>query len=238
MFYYLLIAFQAFCIFHVYKIRNDSYWYFVIFFVPIIGATVYVFSQVINKNNLISIGEKITTIFDPNKEVRTLKKKLSLSDTFQNNINLANTYKNNNDFTNAVLYYEKALTGRFKNNSYTLNEALKCYYQINKYDKVIDYASKINIDQSFSDSIFIYAIALEKCGYFENAEVQFRKTNVRYSNYAERLELSKFLIRRNNKEDAKIVLNEIISEINNMIDTNKRKYKIIYKESKSLFIGI
>lgn len=70
MFYYLLIAFQAFCIFHVYKSRNDYYWYFVIFFVPLIGASVYCHSQIINKTNIKNFIKKVNYSIYPRKKLK------------------------------------------------------------------------------------------------------------------------------------------------------------------------
>jgi hypothetical protein len=164
----------------------------------------------------------VTAIVNPNKKIRAFKKKLSFSDTFQNKINLADAYLDIKDLTNAILYYEKALFGEFENHPQTLNKAIKCYFEIKKYDKVVTYARKINLEKSFRDSLCIYAIALEKCEYFEEAEIQFKKTDKRYSNYPERLELSEFLIRIDKIADAKKVLSEIISEIENMIEASKK----------------
>jgi hypothetical protein len=202
--------------------------------VPIIGGVVYFFMEVVSKSNLISVGEKVVATLDPKKKIRSLKKTLSSEDTFQNKINLADAFLENNDFTKATAYYEKALTGKFKNHSNTLNKVLKCYFNKEQYEKVVACAAKIDLDTTYKDSIFIYAISLEKCNAFDEAEIQFRKTNKRYSNYAERLELSAFLIRGNKNQDAKIVLTEVVSEIENMIETNKRKHKFIYQEASKL----
>jgi hypothetical protein len=234
MLYYLLIAFQAFCIFHVYKTRNDYYWYFVIFFVPLIGGAVYLFTQILNKQNINDVLEKIITIINPSKKIKDLEKKLSFSDTFQNKINLADAHLDNKNYEKAIELYEKALTGKYKNHPYTLNKTLKCYFSLKNYKKVVNYANKIDIEKSFKDSLCIYALSLEECNFLDEAEEQFKKVDKRYSNYPERLELSKFLIRRNKNQDAKSVLKEIITEINNMIETNKNKYRYIYKESKKI----
>lgn len=238
MLYYLLIAFQAFCIYHVYKTRNEYYWYFVIFFVPVIGGAVYFFTQILNRNNVNRFLESISTVLNPTKKIKDLEKKLSFSDTFQNKINLADALTKNKNYEKAVVYYEKALSGKYQNNSHTINKVLKCYFFLKEYKKVVEYASKIDIENSFKDSICIYAISLEKCNFVEEAEIQFKKVDKRYSNYPERLELSKFLIRRNKKDSAQTVLDDVISEIDNMIETNQRKYKYIYRESKKLMSEI
>lgn len=234
MLYYIIIAFQAFCIFHVYKSRNETYWYFVIFFVPVIGSLVYLFMHILNGSNLRNLSDSVENVLNPAKKIKELEKKLSFSETYQNLIDLADAHRQNKDFAIAVPYYEKALNGNYKNNPHTINRAIKCYFELKNYDKVITYASKIDLEKSFRSSIYIYAISLEQCGNLEEAEEQFKKIDKRYSNYPERLELSKFFIRRDKKEDAKIVLQEVTTEINNMIEANQRKYRYIYRESNKL----
>lgn len=234
MLYYVLIAFQAFCLFHVYKSRNEYFWYIIIFFIPVIGGLFYIFTQVITKRNLTQLYNQITAFLDPSKKIRDLEKQLAFSDTFQNKINLADAHFEDKNFKKAIIYYEKALVGKFKNDPNTLNKILYCSFKEEQYEKVLACASKINIDTYFRNSIGIYAVALEKCNYFDEAEIQFRKTDKRYCNYPERLEFSHFFIRRGKKDSAQIILKEIISEIENMTEINKRKYALIYKESNKL----
>ena len=100
---------------------------------------------------------------------------------------------------------------------------------------MIECAIQIDLDKFFKGIICIYAISLEKCGFNDKAETQFKKTNIRYSNYPERLDFARFfLVRQQNKDTAKNTQDVIISEIDNMIETNKKKYKYIYKESIKL----
>lgn len=201
---------------------------------PLIGSLVYLFSQIINKKNIRNTKNKLVEVVNPTKKIKELEQKLAASDTFQNKINLADEYKNQKDYNNAILYYEKALEGKFKNNSHTINKALKCYFEIKNYSKVVEYGKKIPLDTSFKGSICRYAIALENCEYFEEAELQFRKTNIRYSNYGERLQLSEFLVRIDKQQEAKVVLKEIVGEIDNMTEINQKKYRVIYLESIKL----
>lgn len=201
---------------------------------PLIGSLVYLFTQIINKTNIKNTANKLTEVVNPTKKIKELEQKLSISDTFQNKINLADEYKNQKDYNNAILYYEKALEGKFKANTHTINKVLKCYFEIKNYGKVVEYGRKIPLETSFKGSIFMYAIALEKCEYFKEAEIQFRKTNILYSNYAERLQLSEFLMRIDKQKEAKVVLEEIVGEIDNMTEINQKKYRIVYLESKKI----
>jgi hypothetical protein len=232
--YYITIGLQVFCIYHAYKNRSAYYWYFIIFFLPLIGCIIYLLTQVVNKQDVATITQEITTIINPTKKIKDLEKELEFSNTFQSKINLANAYLENKEYNNAILYYEKALEGNFKNDPHTLNKLVHCYFETANFDKVIEYANKIDINKEFKESIFFYGLALEKKGMLEEAEIQLRKVDRRYSNYTERLEFSKFLIRRNKKEDAKEILTEMSSEIIAMTSLNKKKYNFILSAAEKL----
>ncbi|PQJ82632.1 CDC27 family protein [Polaribacter glomeratus] len=232
--YYITIGLQVFCIYHAYKNRSAYYWYFIIFFLPLIGCIIYLLTQVVNRQDVATITQEITTIINPTKKIKDLEKELEFSNTFQSKINLANAYLENKEYTNAILYYEKALEGNFKNDPHTLNKLVHCYFETANFDKVIEYANKIDINKEFKESIYFYGLALEKKGMLEEAEIQLKKVDRRYSNYPERLEFSKFLIRRNKKEDAKEILTEMSTEITAMTSLNKKKYNFILAEAEKL----
>ena len=108
-YYYLIIGFQAYCIFHAYKKRNDYFWYVVIFFLPLIGALIYFFSQIIQRKKITHFYNLIIDIIFPKKKIKDLHKKLANSNTFKNNVNLADAYFEKKKFNNAIIYYENAL---------------------------------------------------------------------------------------------------------------------------------
>jgi hypothetical protein len=192
------------------------------------------FTHVFNRQDVTIITDEITTIINPTKKIKELEKELAFLNTFQSKINLANAYLEIKDFTNAIIYYEKALEGNFKEDPYTINKLVYCYFETANFDKVIAYSKKIDIHKEFKESIYFYGLALEQKGFLEEAEVQLKKVDQRYSNYPERIELCKFLIRRNKKEDANEILNEIISEITAMTSKNKKNYKFIQAEAEKL----
>ncbi|WP_339659167.1 CDC27 family protein [uncultured Polaribacter sp.] len=234
LFYYLTIGLQVFCMYHAYKNSSSYYWYFIIFFLPLIGCIIYLFTQVINKQDINTITEEITTIINPTKKIKDLEKNLEFSNTFQNKVNLANAYHENKDYTNAILYYEKALEGNFKDDPYTINKLVHCYFETANFDKVIEYATKIDINKEFNDSLYFYGLALEKKGMLEEAEIQLKKVDRRYANYPERLELSKFLIRHQKTEEAQEILSEMSAEITAMASKNRKKHNFILTEVQKL----
>lgn len=236
--YYLTIALQVFCIYHVYKNKSNYYWYFIIFFVPLIGGIVYLFTHVFNSKDVSNITDEITTIINPTKKIKDLEKELEFSNTFQNKINLADAYAENKDYSNAILYYEKALEGKFKDDPFTLNKLIKCYFKTNNFDKVIANAQKIDLENDFKESVYFYGLALEEKDQFEAAEIQLKKVDKRYSNYPERIGFCKFLMRRNKNIEAKEILSEITSEIKSMTNANAKKNRYFFNEAQKILNDI
>ena len=232
LYYYFILGLQAYCLYHAYKNRSNYYWFLIIFFIPLLGCIVYLVTQVINKKDVVSITEEITNIVNPSKKITELEQQLAFSNTFQNRINLADAHYQNKNFDNAILHYEKSLEGNFKDEPYTLNKLIKCYFETKNFDKVISYSKKINLEKDFKDTLYFYGLALEQKGLIEEAESNLIKIDIRYSNYKKRLEISNFYNRNNKKEKAKVILQEIISELTSMSKENFKKYKIIYTEAE------
>ena len=236
MYYYIIIAFQIYCIYHAYKNNNQYYWYFIIFFISFIGCVIYILTQVINKRDVDNITEELTTIINPTKKIKNLEQELAFSNTFQNKINLADAFLEIKDYNNSILHYESSLNNNFKDDPFTLNKLIKCYFKTKNFEKVIENSRKLNLDKDFKQSVYYYALSLEEKEVLDEAEIQFKKVDVRYSNYDERIEFSNFLKRRNKNLEAKGVLEEIISEIKSMTKQNSRKYRLQLLEAEKLII--
>ncbi|MEE9408955.1 MAG: CDC27 family protein [Polaribacter sp.] len=234
MYYYLIIGLQIFCVYHAYKNSSNYYWYFIIFFIPLIGCVVYLLTHVINKREVANITDEIVTIINPTKKIKDLEQKLKFSNTFENRVNLGDAFLEIRDYPNAMFHYEKSLKSNFKNDPFTLNKLIKCYFETSDFDKVIEITNKINLDKDFKESIYYYGLALEEKGNIEAAEIQLKKIDTRYSNYDERIEFAKFLIRRDKSLDAKEVLEEILLEIKSMIKQNARKHRYIVSEAEKI----
>jgi len=236
--YYLVIGLQIYCIYHLYKNKNQFYWFFIILLIPVLGSIIYILTQVINTKDVAIIKDEVVNLINPTKKIIDLEKKLEFSDTFQNRIDLADAYLENKDYSNAIKNYEIALTSNFQNDVYSINQLIKAYYNLDDFDKVIDYSEKIKSKTEFKKSQFFYGVALENKEQFDAAEIVFQKLNSNYSNYEERLFLAEFLIRRNKNTAAKEVLDQMISESKNMTSPNKRLHRNTFEKAASLFYEI
>ncbi|AXT63184.1 tetratricopeptide repeat protein [Aquimarina sp. AD10] len=234
--YFLIIALQAFCIYHAVKNRNNYYWFFVILFLPVIGSVIYLFTQVFNKKDLDVVQHEIVNAINPTKKVKDLQKQLDFADTFQNRVNLADALFENGDFTNAIQEYEKSLESNHNQDVGVLKKLIESYAKVQNHEKVIFYAEKIENLTEFkgSRSQFLFGLALEEQGDSEKGEEHLKQIDQRYSNYHERYILAQFLVKKGKTDEAKEILSEIIVESQHMTKPNRNKYRTVVNDVKKL----
>lgn len=239
MYFYLIIALQAFCLYHLYKNRNPYYWAFLIFFIPLIGCIIYLITQVYNKRDAEKITSEITHIINPTKKVKDLEKRLQFSESYQNRVNLADAYLEIKDYNNAIPHYLEALEDSSQNDFYVIKQLIEAYFNIEDCETVILYAKKIKDRSEFKKSRaqFLYGLALERVGKLEEAEENLKQIDIRYSFYDERLVYAKFLLNRDKKDQAKEVLEDVYTESQNMTKPNSRIYRATILEVEKLLTG-
>lgn len=238
MIYYLIIALKIFCFYHLFKNRNSYYWILLFLFLPVIGCIIYLITQVYNKRDAEKITNEITHIINPTKRIKDLEKQLQFSESYQNRVNLADAHLENKDYQNAIPHYLNALEDNFQNDLYVIKQLIETYFNIEDCEKVVFYAEKIKEKSEFkkSRSQFLYGLALERLGDFEEAETNLRAIDIRYSFYEERLIFAKFLLSREKKDEAKEILEEIQTESQHMTKQNKRLYRATIVEVEKLLL--
>lgn len=236
MYFYLIIALQGFCIYHMYKNRNPYYWAFLILFLPLVGCIIYFITQVYNKRDAEKISNEIAHVINPTKKVKDLEKRLEFSESYQNRVNLADAYIEIKDYNNAIPHYLEALEDKSQKNFYATKQLIEAYFNVEDCEKVIQYSEQIKDHPEFKKSRtqFLYGLALERIGKIEEAEANLRQIDIRYSFYEERLLLAKFLLSINKNNDAKDILNEVQTESNHMTKPNKRLYRATILEVDNL----
>ncbi len=240
MYYYLIIALQVFCLYHLYKNRNPYYWFFIIFFIPLIGCVIYLITHVYNKRDAENIANEITHIINPTKKITDLEKQLQFSDSYQNRINLGDAHLENKDYNNAITCYLEALEDTSQNHFYVIKQLIEAYINIEDFKSVITYAERIKAHAEFkkSRSQFLYGLALENVGRLDEAEANFKQIDCRYSFYDERLIYAKFLLSRNKEEQAREILEEILAESQHMTKPNKRLYRATIAEVEGVLKSV
>ncbi len=236
MYFYFIIALQGFCLYHLYKNRNDYYWVFIIILLPLIGSLIYIFTQVLNKRDVDAVQNEITAIIQPTKKIKDLHKKLEFSDSYQNRIDLADAYFELKDYNNAVTFYEKSIEDEVQDNTYAIKQLIKCFHNLGNQNSIITYSEKLKGNSEFKGSKeqFYYGMALEAIGKNEDAELQLQQIDKPYSNYDERLELARFYMNNDKRAKATELLNEINTESQHMTPMNRRIYRSTINEVRQL----
>ncbi|GAA3557543.1 hypothetical protein GCM10022395_06100 [Snuella lapsa] len=196
-------------------------------FLPVLGSIIYIITQVYNKRDAEKIQEGIISVINPTKRIRDLEHRLQFSETYQNRVNLADAYLDIQDNQNAITHYLEVLEDISQNNFYVYGKLIEAFYNIQDYKSVIAYVEKIKNQPEFSKSRtqFLYGLAQNELGNYEAAEANLRAIDIRYSFYEERLTLAKFLLNRQKTQDAKLLLEEIHTESQNMTKPNKRLFR-------------
>lgn len=227
MHYYLLIALQAFCFYHIYKNHKPYYWFFVVFFIPVLGGVFYIITQVLTTKDVDTFQKEITSIVNPTKKIKDLEKRIEFTDTYANRMDLADAYFEIKAYQNAIFNYKKTLEDEVQNATYSHQQLVVCYFQLKDFKNVIYHVEKIKMKPEFKGSKqqFCYGLALREKGQLEAAEVQLKEIDRPYSNYNERLELAKFYLENNRKQEGKSILEDINNEARHMTKPNRRLFK-------------
>jgi hypothetical protein len=236
-YYYYVIGLQAICVFHAMKNGNQGKWIYIIVFLPVIGCLIYFFSEILNKRHVSSLQSDVVNIVNPGARIKELERKFKFSETLANRQALADAYLEKGQNEQAIELYEPALTGLFENNEHIINQLIRAYFAVERYDDILRIAPRIARSFNFSKnrSSLQYALALEKTGKTSEADELFKTLNHRFSNYEARYNYGQFLIRMERLKEADAVFTTIINEASQMTRKDMRESKVwIDKAAKEL----
>ncbi|WP_235297170.1 hypothetical protein [Portibacter marinus] len=230
----LVIAFQAFCFYHIYKNRDKAYWYIIILLFPFIGGLIYFLTRGMDPQRSFAISDhEVRPSFSSGK-ITQLEQQVEVADTVTNKILLADAHVEKGNFKEAIKIYESCFN-RFTEDDEELNEKLlAAYYFNNDYVNTIALGKKLEsfsfFDKSKEKTYYAWA-------YFElnddfSAERVFEEMNLHNTNYYHRLEYAKFLIETDRHEEANTLIMEMMSEIKDMDTYEKRSLRDTIKEIK------
>lgn len=236
MYFYLIVALQGYCVYHCYTSRNQYYWIFAIIFLPVVGSLLYLFMNVIHKQDIDKVQEGLATVVNPSKRIADLEKRFKFATTFENQVTLADAYLDAEHYEKAIENYEASLRDVFKEDFYVLSKLQEAYYFSSQFDKAKEYAERIKDKPKFKKSraAFLYALTLEKKGDVQKAEELLQSFDAPYARYQERLELAKFFIRNAKTSKARDLLNEMVIESEGMSKTSYRQNRMLIKKAKEL----
>ena len=236
MYFYLIIALQAFCVYHIWKTGRPYYWYFVIIFIPVIGSIVYILTQALNKSDVEKIQKDVTVLINPTKIITELEAAVKFADTYQNRVALADALFENSNWADALTNYNAALDGNFKADYYLNSRLLETYYRLEQYQQAADHGQIIKDNPLFmgSKSAFAYGLSLDKLDRTQEAQEYLSSIDKRYSNFNERLLLAQHYVANDKKPLAIEILDELKAESQSMIKDTYRQFKSAFTNAERL----
>jgi hypothetical protein len=232
MYFYLIIALQGFCVYHIWKTGRPYYWYFVIIFIPVIGSVVYILTQALSKDDVEKIQKDVTVLINPTKKITELEAAVQFADTYQNRVALADALFENSNWNQALTHYNAALDGNFKSDYYLNSRLLETYYRLEQFEQAATHGQIIKDNPLFmgSTSAFAYGLSLNKVDRSQEAQTYLSSIDKRYSNFNERLQLAQHYVDNNQQTLAIEILDELKAESENMT-------KDTYKQFKNAFVN-
>lgn len=235
-FYTPILLLQAFCIYHAYRNRVEQRWYWFILLFPFIGAMIYLFHHFYNRQNVNTLAETVKGVVNSNYKIEQFEKAHRFSDTLTNRINLADAYLQVGRNEEAIALYRESLTGFMADDVHLRMKLLSALFLHGNYGEVIAMAPALETEKDFKDSEarLAYAWALHYNGKSEIAEQMFISMNKSFTNYVHRKEYCKFLADTGRTEEMREKAGQIIEEIDLMRGPEKKLYREIMHEVKTI----
>lgn len=213
-YYYIVLILQGICAFHSFKRGTQNKWLWIIVFFPLIGCLIYIFSEIVKKQDVTSVQSSLTTIVNPTGKIKKLEKELEFANTFENKIALADAYFEMKMYEKAFELYEPSLTGIFKDNEHVIKKLIELYSLAGKTDKVVELGARVSNALNFAKhpACLCYAVALEQTGKFDQAEVFFKKMNMRFSNFEARYIYANLLAKHGKKDEAAAIFKQMLND--------------------------
>ncbi|SFC43213.1 hypothetical protein [Pragia fontium] len=177
----LVVLIQIMCGVHVVKTGQERYWLYLIIGLPGIGCAVYALAILVpdllgsrdGKRLIRQAHDKM----DPERHVRMLRDELVISETSQNHVRLADELARIGQMEEAVVHYQKALTGIFTHDPDIMVKLAKA--QFDSHDvvsckKTLETLIQMNPDYQSQDGHLLYARTLQELGDLHKADEEFR----------------------------------------------------------------
>ena len=237
-YYSLILLLQGFCLFHAYQNGNLQKWFFIIFFLPLVGGLIYLyaaFGKNIRTADISAIGENVKGVLVKNYRIEQLEKQLEYSDTIANKILLADEHLNIGNHQTAFEMYKSCLRGLYKDDVELLMKIVKSSYLVEHYSTTIVCGERLGdaVEFKHSEEKIALAWAYYREGQTEKAEKTFEELDGRFTNYKHRYEYAMFLKEEKRIEESKAKLEAVIDEIESIKGPSKKNFTAILKDSKS-----
>lgn len=213
-YYYAIIALQILCAVHVLRSRNDYWWLWIIFFMPVIGSAIYVIA---NHRSLLGTLRMPVNLKIPMIEAlndRRIEKELGKSDTLSNRIAFANVLINRGDYAQALALLREALQGPLKGDITLLFTCARAHYAHGELDQAIvllEQAEKVRNNEKLRPRCLLLAMCREAKGDNALADEKYQAAQGGYAGEEARARYGLFLKKAGRAQEAREMFRKILA---------------------------
>jgi hypothetical protein len=192
------------CLIHAVSRRADIYWYFIIFFIPYIGALVYFLSNVLPDLRGARVMDAVNELKPAGMRVRDLEKQLEELDTAQNRLLLAVAYKDAGQLDRAETMLTGTRQGIFKNDPHVTYDLADVKFRLGKLEEARTLLRELvdNAPEELRGKTRLLLARAVQTEQPDEANALYQRAISSFSGEEARYWYAAFLLEQNNREAA------------------------------------
>jgi hypothetical protein len=172
----LLLLVEVAFVVHAIRTGKDTYWIYIIIFVPVVGCIAYFITQILpdlsHSRTIKKVENSLLKAIDPQRELKRRKDELELSDTLDNRLRLADECVEAGFTDDAISLYENCLKGVHEDNPHIMLKLAQAHFKSGDNDKTklaLERLIESNPDFKSADGHLLYARSLENLALLDDA---------------------------------------------------------------------
>jgi len=220
---------QLLCIIHVFRNGKNTFWVYLIVFVPYVGGIAYLAVEVIPG---LRMGARIPQIADivvnavnPSKKVQDLEHTAEYVPSVENAVKLADCYLDNGYFQKALEKYDSLLAGFLKDDPAIILKKAKAHYGLKEYMKAqvaLDRLGEMGYSYTNEADEMIRLKNLEHILSFEKTLALYESVKTKYKSFEISYYLMDFLYRNGQAEQLENERAEVMARERSLKKTGYR----------------
>lgn len=198
---------QLLCIVHVFRNGKNTFWVYLIVFVPYVGGIAYLLVEVVPGlrmgARLPQIADIVVNAVNPSKQVRDLEHTAEYVPSVENAVKLADCYLDHGYFEKAAGKYDALLAGFLKDDPATILKKAKAHYGLKEHMKAqvaLDRLGEMGYSYQNEADEMVRLKNLEHILPFEKALALYESVKTKYKSFEISYYLMDFLFRHGQAE--------------------------------------
>jgi hypothetical protein len=237
-FFLIPYALQLICVVHALKNGKNTYWIWIIVFVPYIGGLAYLIVEILptytNANRIDLARNTLIDFIKPNQRFEIVKQKAEFSASYKNMIGYADVLLERKEYIEALKIYENENAGVFKDDQELLYRIALANYYCGNYQVALSIIQKLFSEDEKktkkSRECLLYLQILEKTENREKVKDAYYTVNQRIQNNSIEIPFLNYLIENKEYEEAKKIIERVHNDEKSMRINNVRYNKTFYRE--------